>query len=135
MCPRFNLSDKEFAGIYPRLKNPPPSSRYESSNRRPVSFLPPVLSPPTIPLLPIQGFLFPPDSSNLSIPLCSHSFARLFACKEDYERRLVLPFSHDVKWNILAIIPLGKHAVPTLSRMGRTIETELYFKLNILDII
>lgn len=135
MCPRFNLSDKEFAGIYPRLKNPPPSSRYESSNRRPVSFLPPVLSPPTIPLLPIRGFLFPPDSSNLSIPLCSHSFARLFARKEDYERRLVLPFSHDVKWNILAIIPLGKHPVPTLSRMGRTIETELYFKLNILDII
>lgn len=31
--------------------------------------------------------------------------------------------------------PLGKHAVPTLSRMGRTIETELYFKLNILDVM
>lgn len=47
----------------------------------------------------------------------------------------MLPFSHDVKWNILAIIPLGKQAVPTLSRMGRTIETELYFKLNILDVM
>lgn len=47
-------------------------------------------------------------------PIRSHDFSR--ARKITREGSC---FSHDVKWNILAIIPLGKHAVPTLSRMGR----------------
>lgn len=132
LCPRFNLPDKESPGIYPRLKNPLDMNRATVDVQRDdASFFldrflfchlfpspPPYSSRSSL----FRGFYFPPDSSNLSIPLCIDSLdpvrlGRLFARKARLRREKgsCSPF-YAVQIEYSSIF-CRLYAVPTFSKM------------------